>query len=465
MMLRLVLWRDAALALAEEPGGAFRRVTGEPFGEDGVAPLVVASLGREAYGGTTACSVAYDAPRASLQSATGSTAEANAVNLANVLGSLVVALRRRFHEEVIDWTLLVDDAYLNRLRAPLTAACWLCGIADAQIVGLHMIATPLNLIPSPTGTGSAVFARLVDGQPGGALAVVAADRWVVVDERHGAAADVDPLALPCLRFEPGAASAAACTSDAHRSQLLLEPLVRSALGSTCAAVAGLAVDDGEWSIRVVAGETILAAEDRYWTSLVPADWQSGGSLVPAGPARVVYLESGQRWFAARTDGYAARLARRKQSTNGVARIAAEAWLSGPLQPAALGGDYAVGLSVGELPASDYRSVARRDQPVPFASGEVTLVADRPRVDVGISIARLDGLSGRYLPVVTHRLRLGADRKRDTAIRVRTAFRRSGLIELSVDVPELRYSESAVYGSGGELLPVDPTAAEMGVGLQ
>ena len=155
-MIRLVvlMFPRHLWVLAEGSPGTASRLVGDPWGDDGAMPMLLAQIGRERYIGTTAEYVGYESPRAELEPVLGPVADfdRSLERAAAFLRLLDQAVRRRFPHDELSWRFALAAQMAPDAAATVSAACWLAGLGAAKVEGLGAL-PPLP--PPPASSSSA----------------------------------------------------------------------------------------------------------------------------------------------------------------------------------------------------------------------------------------------------------------------------------------------------------------------
>jgi hypothetical protein len=446
---QIYLWASSLTVLVEETTGQWRRLTGEPFGDDSSMPLVVSVLGKEAYVGTAAITVAYESARASARYLAGETDSASrAQTLAALLAGVASSVRRRYLQDDIRWVVVIDCA------DPLgetALACWRAGIPDAQICD-----NATSLVSRSGASARPGTARLLSlvkaGHPTVQLAVATDDGWNIVDEH----VSPDPLPDP-YRFPGSLYVASEHTPPSPlpvqflRSLWSLDNAIRATLSDqTTKSCAFVILEGGAWRLKPTAASNVLAQESAYWERLagVCAEYRSG--LGDCRIDRVVVCESGQRAFARRFEHGAQQRFARALALPIEHRSIEEG--IGTVQAPVLDADYALSLGGQDGPLGDHKMIATRGTSLPYTSEHLMYLQRSVQKTVSVQISRRDGLTDQHYPFAAADVELYTDMKRNTAVKLGVAFRRCGLAEISISVPDYQFSTEMLAAPNGTVIP-------------
>lgn len=437
--LVVMVWPAHAWVLAEETPGVVRRLSGDPWDDDGALPLLLARVGREAYIGTLAEHVAYESPRAELRPVVhGLDGDDGVEATARFLRVLDDALRRRLPHEPLAWRFAVTAGVAPAALAQLSAACWMAGLAEARVDRL-----PALPLPPGAPSGAARVFGLFDG-----LDPIAALAW--------SAPDGASTALALSRGDDDTQDDVLGESDAPfgadvRGAPHLAAWRRRALDRADAPAVVAVPDRARWSLRSLSAHALRDAEARRWQALgrLLADPEWPPSAQGAAPA---VLEWGQRHWVTRLDAVGSQLLAQSLGRP-IAPIPLEA-LPGLLPAASptLDRTLAFALEPGSEMAADRKIVATAGAALPFRSEHLLGLRRTGQARIAFELQALDERSAQAYRIASGVLALPAPCGPRNAIHLGVACHACGVVELSFDVPSWHFRETVVIDPDGHAHP-------------
>jgi hypothetical protein len=417
------------MVLADESaGGQWRVLTGDVFGEEGIAPYFLATVGRDVLVGASAALAAYELPRVACTDFRDDPASGDGLSMALFLGGLVRAAARRFPGEMLQWETAVRGPLPRGSLTALRRAGWLAGIQDAAWREAAPAWWPASLWRGATPTMPVLVLR-----PQGArlhCAVVAAqgEQPLVLDEQTVPLALADPLVLPGLQGSQGAIRIAQWRYLADESRL-------SAQGDVPNVMAG------EEGCRLVAsdGEAIRAAEAAWWLQLLDLGLAQATGLGLSRLCRIVILQDDSRRLSGRFQAQQAKLALRAPGTDvsclGPAQFAGD---SAP-RDERLAIDHLLRVTADDDAAAEY-VVAAQGSALPCMT-RATLFIERqtgagPRLVVQRRDASRSIAAGMSLP---------QDVPRQSRLEVTATFLSGGCVVLDASLPAQGWRRQELFG--------------------
>jgi len=474
MRLVALVWPCHAWMLAEETPGAFRRLTGDPWADDGAMPLLLARIGRETHIGTLAEHVAYESPRARLTPVLhGATDDDEPELIARFLLALDEHVRRRFPQDPLSWRFAVAAPVTTGAFAALSAACWMAGLGEARVDRLPAWPVPPRWIRTAApSTRAARSSRRVLGYFDGDEAVAA-----IASDPGDGRADGDPGAPPAVLVmarqraagpstptPPGLDGAATAdifagdgealhgtSADSARRRLQVEAWHRRVLDDGSELPRLLAVPDGDgWSLRECDAEAIRDGERRRWRALAgllsDPDCRDHAHANP-GP---IVAEWGQRNWAARLAATGARtLTDALGSTPSILPLEALPAVRDEV-PAVL--DWTLAFAVESAPGGrpDHKIVASRGAALPFRSEHIVYAGHAGKRALQFELHALSDESPEAHRIASGALTLPAESRRRTAIQLTVTCHACGGVELAFDIPSWHFRSAVLIDAGGRV---------------
>ena len=396
MRARLLFWVDGVTVAVEELPGLWRRLVGEPFGEDGWLPAVLVTLGRETYIGTSAVAVACDCPRATahlnggLGEAIPVTEKIRLVSL--LLTGILNVVRRRYCQDELEWTVMVDDAFCVEDSRALSLACFRSGLAESGLLTLGDMRLGARFSRSAPAAGERVLMAMATSTQN-CLRLVGADDsgWHLVDEDHPSGDFSDPCWL---------VSDPATFRNAWFMQQAIQALLLEASSTDLLTTQ---YRDGGWVLQDVSAADVRTAEERYWHSIARSCRMYIDSLGGYPVDRVLLLESGLRYFSKRFERTGRAILRRVLGVP-VDSVALESWLTGVSATSrVLDCSYGLRLLGERGPLMDYCGFASPGTALPLKK---QLTCRLPRGVTGklhLQVGALDALTSRQYSLGTHEI--------------------------------------------------------------